>query len=113
MLPETPKSFPPPVRLHVPPGSLVATHDLTLTDAFMLDGLLPENVAQKMTMQIVAVRPDGAVLPLLWLYEYSDRYRHAFLLRRPLELPAGTVIRGIRPPARIRLLPVERGARIK
>jgi hypothetical protein len=47
------------------------------------------------------------VEPLVWLYEYDERFRHAFLFRKPVTLPRGTIIRGVRAPVRITLLPVE------
>ncbi len=77
---------------------------LTLDRPIVLDGLLPDSVPEGASMQIVAVLPDGRVDPLLWLYQYQSRHRHPFLLRRPLSLPAGTVIRGVTPPAGIQLL---------
>jgi hypothetical protein len=46
-------------------------------------------------MKIVAVLPDGGTTPLLWLYEYKDSYRHPFLFREPIDLPAGSTWRGI------------------
>ena len=55
--------------------------------------------------KIVAVRPNGTVEPLLWLYEYDERHRHVFLLRKPLTLEAGTIIRGVKPSESILLLP--------
>jgi hypothetical protein len=65
--------------------------------------LLPERAADG--TQIVAVRPDGTVVPLVWLYGYEEKYRHLFLLRKPLALEAGTIIRGVKPPASVLLLP--------
>lgn len=38
-------------------------------------------------------------------------YRHAFLFRKPLSLPAGTAIRGARHHARIMLIPATRTTR--
>jgi len=49
--------------------------------------------------------PDGELAPLLWLYEYKDDYKHLFLFRQPVELPAGTVIRGVPKDAEILLIP--------
>jgi len=49
------------------------------------------------------------VEPLVWLYEYDERFRHAFLFRKPVMLPRGTIIRGVRAPAKITLLPVAPG----
>jgi mono/diheme cytochrome c family protein len=93
----------PPVP--VVPGGLVVGHDVTLTQPLSVDGLLPEHVPAGASMQVVAALPDGRVEPLIWLYEYKDADRHPYLLRWPVRLPAGTEIRGVRPPATIRLLP--------
>jgi hypothetical protein len=51
------------------------------------------------------VLPDGEVEPLIWLYEYRNSYRHPFLLRKALDLPAGTLIHGVPPDAAIVLIP--------
>jgi len=108
VLPKPPK-FETPATLQPGPGRIRVSGAFTLKQPFVLDGLLPES-AQDGT-QVVAVLPDGAVKPLLWLYEYSDKYRHPFLLRKPLTLPAGTVIRGVRAPASIMLLPASSHAK--
>jgi hypothetical protein len=102
MLPPPPK-ISPPSAMSIPPDAMHVTDTLVLKSPLVLDGLLPERAADG--TQIVAVRPDGTVVPLLWLYGYEERYRHQFLLRKPLALEAGTVIRGLRPPASILLLP--------
>ena len=39
------------------------------------------------------------------LYEYRDIYRYPFLFRKPLRLPVGSVIRGVRGDAKIVLIP--------
>jgi len=82
---------------------------VTLDRDFLVDGLVPDGVRTPASMKVVAVRPDGSVAPLVWLYEYDPRFRHAFLFRKPVNLPRGTIIRGVRAPARITLLPVEPG----
>jgi len=80
----------------------------TLSTAMTVDGILPDRVPDATQMQIVAALPDGRIEPLLWLYEYRNAYRHPFLFRRPLTLPAGTMIRGVPASAAIRLLQVTR-----
>ena len=102
MLPKPPK-FEPTAPFRPPAGALRISGTVMLKDAFTLDGLLPETAPNG--TQIVAVLPDGGVKPLLWLYEYDDNYKHPFLLRKPLTLPAGTIIRGVRPSASVTLLP--------
>ena len=77
---------------------------VTLSTAIILDGLLPEQVPLGRSIQIVAITPKGRVEPLLWLRGYDARYTHPFLLRRPLALPAGTIIRGVPADAVITLL---------
>jgi mono/diheme cytochrome c family protein len=103
MLPALPK-FAPPESIAVPADAIRVTGTVPLKSAIVLDGLLPDGAADN--AQIVAERPDGTVEPLLWLYGYREKYRHAFLLRKPLALPAGTIIRGVKPPASVMLLPV-------
>lgn len=76
----------------------------TLREPAVLDGLMPGHVAPDASMRIVAVLPRGSVEPLVWLHGYDSRFAHPFLLRQPLRLPAGTVIRGIPSDAEIRLL---------
>jgi hypothetical protein len=77
----------------------------TLSREMVLDGMQPERVATGRSMRIVALLPGGSTAPLLWLHGYDTRYSHPFLLRRPLPLPAGTIIRGVDAGAVIALLP--------
>ena len=111
MLPETPTKFeaPPDAPARMPRGSLVVSGTLTLDKDVVVDGLVPDGVRRSVPMKVTAVRPDGSVEPLVWLYEYDPKFRHAFLFRKPVMLPRGTMIHGVRAPARITLLPVEPG----
>jgi hypothetical protein len=79
--------------------------ELKLHDSFQLDGLLPKIVPDGVSFQVTAELPDGSVEPLLWLENYKKQYGHPFLLRRPLMLPAGTVIRGVPEDVSVALLP--------
>jgi hypothetical protein len=76
-------------------GEIVAKGDFKLTKRFVLDGILPRNVPEDASFQIVAEFPDGRIEPLLWLDGYKQQFAHVFLLRTPLELPPGTLITGI------------------
>ena len=77
----------------------------TLEDELVLDGLLPEDFPEG-SYQIIAELPGGAVIPLVWLYEYRSEYAHPFLLKTPRVLPAGSRIRGVPDGASLTLLPV-------
>jgi len=105
MLPPLPK-FSPAAATPVPPQAIRVTDTLVVKSPLVLDGLLPEQGADG--TQIVAVRPDGRVVPLLWLYGYEEKYQHPFFLRKPLALEAGAIIRGVKPPASVLLLPAPR-----
>jgi hypothetical protein len=105
-LPPAPKFDKPAAPDHVH-GDIVVSGDYKLPRAFLLDGLLPRTVPDHASMQIMAELPDGNVEPLLWLENYRPQFAHAFLRRKPLPLPAGTVIRGIPAGVKISLLPWE------
>ena len=105
------KDLPPPPKLaptaavKIPSGALAVSGDYKLPRAFTLDGLLPKTIPPKTSMRIVAELPDGTLEPLLWLDEYRPEFAHPFLLRKPLRLPAGTMIQGVPSTASITLLP--------
>jgi len=103
-LPEKPK-LPQPAAVAARRNQITVSGELTLMKAFRLDGLLPETVPEGTPLRITAKLPDGSIEPLLWLYEYKKQFKHVFLLRKPLALPAGTVIRGVPSGASIILLP--------
>ena len=88
----------------LPRSATAISGDTTLDRALVVEGLLPEKVASGQSIRVTASLPGGAVEPLLWLYQYDERYKHPFLFRRTLRLPAGTVIRGVPRDARVALL---------
>ena len=94
----------------VPKASITTAGDLSLDRAFTLDGLFPRKMQSDSSARIVAAFPDGHIEPLLWLYQYADSAAHPFLYRKPMELPAGTWIRGVPPGSEIVLLPGKRVA---
>jgi len=104
-LPPPPKFVKPP-RFDVPTNAIAVSGDVKLDRAVALDGVLPAHVPHGASIQVVAALPDGGVEPLIWLYEYDESHRHPFLFRKRLDLPAGTVIRGVPTDARILLIPV-------
>jgi mono/diheme cytochrome c family protein len=97
-----PTVYRPPARVVQVSGSV------TLREPMALDGLMPREVPPNQSMRITASLPDGTVQPLLWLHEYDERYQHAFLFRKVIQLPAGTIVRGVSPGAVIDLLPAAR-----
>ena len=87
-----------------PKNGLVVTGEFKLKNALKLDGLWPQNVPEKASIQVTAELPDGSIQPLVWLDDYKTKYSHPFLFREPHDLPAGTMIHGVPPGASIVLL---------
>jgi hypothetical protein len=104
VLPDEP-TFETAPRFEPPANGIAVSGDVTLPRQLALDGLWPDSVPPGASIQIVAALPDGRIEPLLWLYEHDERHRHPFQFRRALDLPVGTIIRGVPPEARVILLP--------
>jgi mono/diheme cytochrome c family protein len=103
-LPEEPKFA--VAAPYVTPGNVISvTGTSTLEQPVVLDGVMPGTVPSGQSIRITASLPNGSVEPLVWLYKYDDRYRHPFLFRKALRLPAGTVIRGVPQGATVTLIP--------
>ena len=83
---------------------LPVTGEYKLLRPLVLLGLQPLKVPPAATFQVTAQLPDASIVPLLWLQPFQPAYGHAFVLRTPLTLPAGTVIRGIPASAAIAFL---------
>src|SRR5579863_10742734 len=103
-LPPEPKFDTAPASTHFP-DAIAVSGDFKLKNELILDGLLPQKVAEKTSLQITAELPDGSVVPLLWLFPFKPAYAHPFLLRNTVQLPSGTIIRGVPADASVLLLP--------
>ncbi len=108
-----PKDLPPAPKpaaksgLRHGPGEVVVSGEYKLSAPLLLDGLWPKSVPAGASYQITAELPDGVVEPLLWLENFRKEFDHAFLLRTPVALPAGTLIHGVGAEAAITLLPAK------
>jgi hypothetical protein len=84
---------PPPPRTIAQPVAVKGTRirkPLKLARPTTVRGIAPAGDIP--TAKVTARRPDGTVEPLLWLLEYRGKWRRTYVYRRPLSLPAGTVI---------------------
>jgi len=88
-----------------PADAVAVSGDTKLTRPLVLGAVWPETVPDGASFQTTAELPDGSVYPLIWLHDYKMKFNHSFLLRTPLELPAGTMVRGVPPQAKLSLIP--------
>jgi hypothetical protein len=44
------------------------------------------------SLEMTALKPDGAVQPLLWVHDYSPEWPTPFIFQAPIALPRGTRI---------------------
>ena len=102
-LPSVPK-FQKPSTFKPPKNAIEVSGPLSLKAPLKLDGLFAAKVPPGSSIRITALFPDGHVEPLLWLYEYDERFPHPFLFTKPLNLPAGTKIQGVPAQARVFLI---------
>ena len=90
LLPKTPEfRNPAPARLQ--PG-IAVEGPLTLKSGIRLAGIQPVTVSASDSVRVTAVRPDGSVEPLLWLYQYKSKFPHVYWYRSPIRLEASTRI---------------------
>lgn len=82
-------------------AAVVVQGELTLKQPMVVAAIHPTSEAA--SVKAVVVRPDGAVEPLIWLYQYRPQFDRTFVLRKPMNLPAGTKIE-LFPAASIALL---------
>ena len=86
-------------------NEVLISGETTLERGLLVAGLRPQEVPDEGSLHITAELPDGRVEPLLWLYNYREEYEHPFLFETPIELPLGTVIRGIPAGSSVALIP--------
>jgi hypothetical protein len=94
------------------PEGISVAGSTTLHQSVVVDGLMPVSVPPDASIRIVAVLPNGAVEPLVWLHGYDNRFAHPFLFRAPLTLPAGSVIRGVPARATVALFTASESSRL-
>ena len=51
-----------------------------------------KNLKAGASVQIIAIRPDSSVEPLLWIYQYNPAFHRTYYYVAPVALPAGTRI---------------------
>ncbi len=103
-LPPRPRVAPPLAFAHRP-GEIVATGDYRFQRPFSLDGFWVIDLPKGQSAQVTIELPDGRIEPLVWFHDYPAQSGHPFLLRTPLAVPSGAVMRGLPPGSSLALVP--------
>jgi hypothetical protein len=82
-----------------PPVSARLKDTLTLKDPVELFGIMPSGVEPKSQVQVVATRPDGSMVPLLWVMTANPDVQQIYYYSTDISLPAGSKIEMIPPNA--------------
>jgi len=64
--------------------------EFTLKAATTAAALWPSLGAGAASVEVIALRPDGVVEPLLWLKDYRPDWPSSYVFKEPVTLPAGT-----------------------
>ena len=75
-----------------PGAELIVDGSLTLKRRIALAGIRPTSLMEGSSVKVVAERPDGTIMPLLWIYKYKPEFDRTYYFRAPLNLPSGTKI---------------------
>jgi hypothetical protein len=79
------------------PPAPKGSSELVAADGAKLPGsklvaIRPKDLKAGATVQVIAIRPDSSVEPLLWIYQYKPEYHRTYYYTAPISLPAGTKI---------------------
>ena len=66
-----------------------------LKEAISLDAVAVIQARRESSFRLSAELPDGGILPVLWIQSYLPGSPQQYRYRTTLQLPAGTVIRGV------------------
>lgn len=73
-------------------AELVVDGNKTLPQPMTFAAIKAKELPKGTSIRVVAQRPDGAVIPLIWIYQYNPKFEQTYYFRRPVQLPAGTKI---------------------
>jgi hypothetical protein len=74
------------------PSGTAVEGSLVLTGTMTVAGIRAGDIKEGTSLMVTAKKPDGAVEPMLWLYNYKPKFGHPYWFSNPLRLPKGTRI---------------------
>ena len=74
-------------------SSIVVKGDTKLQRTATVSGIRPVKLAQGSSVRVIAERPDGSLVPLVWIYNYDPDFPQTYYFKSVQILPRGTSIR--------------------
>lgn len=90
---QTPTAFDiTPAAVTVAPGKTAERirAGMVIKSAATIASMWPQLGQGARTLEVIAIRPDGSVEPMLWVNNYRAEWPAPYILKEPLTLPAGT-----------------------
>jgi hypothetical protein len=91
LLPPAPDLTAPKIPQPQAPAFLV-TGSLTLKTANELTAVQPGSMPPNSALQVVLVRPDGVVEPLIWVEKFNPDFNGVYFFKHPIKAPPGSRI---------------------
>ena len=92
LLPEKPELNPPPPVAPKTGAEVPLETGKALSRAVTAIGIRATGLQDGAAVRLIAVRPDGVFVPLLWVFEYRKQFDHPWYFRSAVTLPANTRI---------------------
>ena len=92
LLPDKPDLNPPPPVAPKTGAEVPLETGKPLSRGITAMGIRATGLQDGAAVRLIAVRPDGVFVPLLWVFEYRKQFDHPWYFRNPVTLPANTRI---------------------
>jgi AhpC/TSA family/Copper type II ascorbate-dependent monooxygenase, C-terminal domain len=81
-------------RIDIQPGDshFVKEASLTLPVDATIDGITPHMHLLGREMRVTATKPNGSVVPMIWIKDWDFRWQNQYRYAQPVKLPKGTRI---------------------
>src|SRR5579871_2321967 len=89
LLPKDPVLNPAPLPEPKTGPELIVDSSKTLSQPMTFVGIKPKSLVEGTSIRVVAQKPDGMVVPLIWLYQYNPKFERSYYFREPQSFPAG------------------------
>jgi hypothetical protein len=92
-MPPVPDFSAPPSSSTVDSAGAIAVYGATtIRRPVEVASIAPLRLPQGGMLQVIALKPDGTIVPLLWIEEFHPDWYQRYYFREPLRFPAGTRI---------------------